>query len=164
MSFNQLVRRAAIIAVVAFATSQAYAADNKPLTVTATITGTCKLVAIPAMSFALDPTTAANGTATSAVSYRCTKGTPAPVFTVGGQLAAAGYSSGAAQALVGDTAGNTDVLPYRITWAAPTTAGSGLGSGVTPVVVNLTGTILNADFVDATADTYRGTVAIEITP
>jgi spore coat protein U-like protein len=166
MTFNQLVRRAAITAVVAFATSHAFAADTGSLTVTATVSGICKLAAVPAMGFTLDPSSTLNGTATSAVTYRCTKGTAPTEFKVGGQLATPGYASGATAALgaLKGTGANTDVLPYRIDWTAPSVAGSGLGSGVTPVTVTLTGSILNADFINVTADTYTANVAVTISP
>jgi len=162
MAVNLL--RGVVLAVAAFAATTAFA---DTLNVSATITGTCKLISVPAMAFTLDPTVGTNGTATSAVTYRCTKGTSPTGFTVGGNSAATGYSSGATVAtgaLKGDIAANTDLLPYSISWTAPSTAGTGMGTGVTPVTVTLNGTILNADFVNATADTYRGTVAVVITP
>lgn len=166
MSFNQLIRRAAILAVVAFASSQAYALDTGSLQVTATVNGICKLAAVPAMGFTLDPSSALNGTATSAVTYRCTKGTAPSEFKVGGQLATPGYASGATAALgaLKGTGANTDVIPYRVDWTAPSVAGSGLGTTVTPVTVTLTGTILNADYVNVTADTYTANVAVTISP
>jgi spore coat protein U-like protein len=163
---SQLVRRAFVL-VLGLVASAAFAADNQTLNVSATVTGTCKLISVPPMSFTLDPTSASNGAATSNVTYRCTKGTAPTGFTVGGASAATGFSSGttaATGALVGAIVGNTDVLPYSISWTAPSTAGSGMGTGVTPVTVALSGSIANSAFINATADTYSGSVAVVINP
>jgi spore coat protein U-like protein len=161
MSQSKFIRRAIALSAVFVATGAL--ADTGTLSVSASITPTCKLASVPPMAFTLNPTSALDATQTSGVTYRCTKGTAPTGFTVGGASAATGFSSGTTNALVG-TGTNTDKLQYSIAWANPTTAGTGLGTGVTPVTVTLTGTILNAQFVNATADTYSGSVAVVITP
>ena len=158
MTRSKWVRRALASAAVFAATGAL--ADTGTLAVSATISPTCKLTSVPPMSFSLNPVTTANGTANSVVTYRCTKGTAPAGFTVGG--GASPYASGTSP--LKGTGTNTDTLPFSITWTNPTTAGTGLGTDQTPQQVTLSGTILNADFVNAAADTYSTNVAVVITP
>lgn len=142
-------------AALAVAASSTAFADSQNLVVTANVAGVCKLNTIPGMTFALDPTVGTNQTQTTTVSYKCTKGTAPTSMTVGGALAAAGYSG----TLTGPSA-----MPYTIAWTAPATAGSGLGSAVTAVNVTLTGSILGTDYVNAAAGAYTETIAVVIVP
>jgi hypothetical protein len=157
--------RLAVVALLAATTAtSALAADNATLTIQATVAAVCKLGTNSYnMTFALDPTLATDGTATTTVGYRCTKGTAPATFTVGGQAnGATGYSSTVATHLVGAATGNTDKLPYKITWTNPTSTGDGLGG--TLRTFDLTGTITNADYTIVNADTYSGSIGISITP
>jgi len=164
------LRHLAAVAALATAAGATHAADSQNMTVQATVSSTCRLVTpLPTMSFTLDPAVGTDQTAPATVQYRCTKGT-APngtnAFTVAGANTGT-YTSGTTAgtgAMVGQTAGNIDVLPFKITWTAPSTAGSGFGSSVTPVDVVLTGTVLGTDYVNVTADTYKKTIAIAINP
>lgn len=154
------------VATAAALSLPAFAADSQNMAVSATVSGICKLTSVPAMTFpALDPSVNAPvSTAAIPVVYKCTKGTPAGAFTVGAS-ATGTYTSGATSAtgaLVG-TGANTDVLQFSIAWAVPG-AWTGLGFGNAGNTVNLTGTIVYAQFQNATADTYSKNVAITIDP
>jgi hypothetical protein len=148
-------------------------ADTATLNVSATVKGVCKMGTTSyTMTFAtLDPsaTGSPDGTMATTVGYKCTKGTVPATFKVGGVSdGSAGFSSSSSSAASagGDLAGslgtNTDRLPYKITWTAPTTAGDGLGG--TLRTFDLTGTITYANYSTVTADTYSGAVGLEITP
>jgi spore coat protein U-like protein len=150
----------AIVAAAAFGACAAFAADTGTLAVSATVKGTCKLTSVPPMSFTLDPSIGGDVTQTSDVQYKCTKGT-APAsngFTVGG------VTSNYSGTLAATATGNTDSIAVGITWTAPSTAGNGLGASVTPVTVRLTGTILAANYLNVTADTYKQDVQVSINP
>lgn len=140
--------------------ASAHAADSQNLQVNATVSGVCKLTAVPAMSFTIDPSTTTNATATSTVQYKCTKNVVTTGFTVGG-----GTSGTATVNLAGQTSGNTDVLPVGISWTNPAAfTGTGFGSGSTANSVTLTGTITPANFGNVRADTYANTVTIAVNP
>src|SRR5262245_26602629 len=124
------IARIAAVALAATAASAAFAGDTQNLLVTANVQGSCKLTAVPDMTFTLDPTVGTNQNATSAVQYKCTKNTAPTTFTVGGAAAAAGYSN----SLTG--AGGT--IPYSIAWTAPASQGNGLGSSAAAITVTLT--------------------------
>jgi spore coat protein U-like protein len=153
--------RFAALCIAALACAGAHA-DNQNITVSATVSGVCKLTAVPNMSFALDPTSSANGSATSAIQYKCTKGTAPTTFSVGGS--SNGTFNGTGATALAGTGANADTIPYTITWTAPSAQGSGFGSGSTATTVELTGTILNANYVNVQADTYSRQVAIVINP
>lgn len=157
---------AAAVLAAALAAGKASASDTQLLTVTTTVPGVCKLTAVPAMSFMLDPSNSSqNGVASSAVQFKCTRGSPAGTFTVGGVSdGSAGYSSGAGNALIG-SGGNSDKIAYTITWTTPSAfTGTGFGSGSSAATVNLNGFIPYANYANVAADTYSGTVAITINP
>lgn len=158
MSSIKSLRLAVVAAAAVLSCSLAMAADSQNITVSATVSGNCKLTSFPNMSFgALDPSSAANGSGSATISYKCTKGTSPATFTVGGS--ASPYSGTLTGALA-----SPDTIAYSITWTAPTTAGTGFGAGSTATDVVLTGSILNADYVNVKADTYSQTVAVAITP
>ncbi|TFZ08508.1 spore coat protein U domain-containing protein [Ramlibacter humi] len=159
----KLSTTARIAAICLAALAGAAHADTQSITVSATVSGVCKLTAFPNMTFtALDPTSAADGSGSTTIQYKCTKGTAPSSFTVGGSSTGT-YSGTGANALAG-TGGNLDTIPYTITWTAPTAAGSGFGTGSTATSVSLTGAILNANYVNVKADTYSKQVAIVIAP
>lgn len=153
--------RFAALCLAALACTGAHA-DSQQITVTANVSGVCKLTAYPNMTFTLDPTSNADGSASSAIQYKCTKGTAPATFSVGGATGGT-YNATGANALGGST-GNTDTIPYQITWTTPTAQGTGFGTGSTATTVNLTGTILNANYVNVRADSYTKQVTVAITP
>lgn len=156
--------RIVVVAVAAIAASAVQAATGT-LNVSATVAPVCKFTALPNMTFTIDPSVSAPATGQSIVKYKCTKGTPAGAFDVGGvSNGTTGYSSGTSAALAGATAGNTDKLEYSITWSGPTAftgagfAAAGEGS------VTLNGSIAASQHQDATPDTYNGSVTLTVSP
>ncbi|HYD75651.1 spore coat protein U domain-containing protein [Ramlibacter sp.] len=135
-----------------------WASDTATMTVTATVVGVCKLVSVPTLDFGtLNQATApvVNPPAVN-VTYRCTKGTPPGSFKVG-TLTSGPFN--------GVLSNGTDTITYTINWTPPTTAGSGLGSGVTPIDVPLIGSMPGgANYQNVSAGTYTQSVPIEISP
>ncbi|GAB3776953.1 hypothetical protein GCM10028796_55380 [Ramlibacter monticola] len=156
MKSPKIARIAAVALAAAFA-SAAFAADTQNLVVTANVQSTCKLTAVPAMTFTLDPTVGTDQTQTSAVQYKCTKNTAPSTFTVGGASAAAGYSN----TLSGGALGS---IPFTLAWTAPSSAGNGLGSSAAAITVTLTGTIVGTDYVNMAAGAYTQSVPVVIAP
>lgn len=152
------VRLAAVAAFVAASSSPALAADTQNMTVQATVVGTCKLGTMPLLDFGTLDQVAAPAVNPAAVNvqYRCTKNTAPTTFSVGGS------TSGTFNGSLGN---GTDTIAYTITWTNPTTKGSGLGTGVTPVDVALTGSMTGgANYQNVSAGTYTQSVAIVINP
>jgi spore coat protein U-like protein len=132
-------------------------ADTQNMQVTATVAGTCKLIAVPAMSFSLDPAVGTAQSQSSTIQYRCTKGTNAGAFTVNGG------SSGTSSVTLNGTSPNTDTIAVALAWTNPTAyAGVGFSAG-SAKSVSVTGTIA-ANSYDVTADTYTKNVPIAILP
>ena len=154
----KLARRLAVAtAAVTLFGSAAFAGDNQNMTVQAKVIGTCKFVTVPLLDFGtLNQVTApaVNPPAVD-VTYRCTKNTAPSGFTVGGS------NTGS---FTGSLSNGIDPIAYSITWTAPVTAGLGLGTGVTPVNVALTGSIAATIYQNVSAGTYTQLVAIVIAP
>ena len=134
-----------------------FAADSQNLTAQATVNGTCKLATVPTLDFGtLDQVNApaVNPTAVN-VTYRCTKNTAPSSFKVGGT---------ATSPFTGSLSNGTDTIAYTITWTAPTTQGSGLGTSVTPVNVGLAGSMAGTAYQNVSAGSYTQSVAIDIAP
>lgn len=160
--------RIAALALVACGASAAFA-DTANLTVSATITAACKFTTTnPTMSFSVDPSSASAATATSSVTYKCTKGTTSGTFSVGGvSNGTTGYLSGTTQgtgALYSAT--STDAMQFSINWTTPTgITGSGFGTGSTGQTVSLSGSIDPAQFANAgPANDYTATVQLAVLP
>lgn len=156
MSRLNFARIAALSAAAALSCSFA-SADTLNMAVTASVIGTCKLVAVPALDFGtLNQVTApAVNPGAVNVTYRCTKNTGPATFTVGG----------GGTPFTGSLSNGTDTIAYSVGWTNPTTAGSGLGSTVTPVTVALTGTMAGgANYQNVSAGSYAQSVAVSITP
>ncbi len=160
--------RLAVLAALAVGASSAFAADSTDLTVTATVTGTCKLYTAAAggllggtaltMGFAgIDPTSAGPATASTEVFFKCTKGST-PAFTIGG-AAASPYSG----TLTGSGTAAGDTMSYTIGWTAPG-AGSATGFAVNAQSVTLNGSILATAYSAAKAGPYGETVTISLAP
>ncbi|WP_332816281.1 spore coat protein U domain-containing protein [Ramlibacter sp.] len=151
----------AAAAATLFATAAA-AADTATLNVTAEVKGVCKFSGAPfSMSITspslahLDPTLTSDGTGTATVSYQCTKNT-APTLKVGGTTTSP-YTASGTDRLV--SSGN--YIPFQIAWGA-LSAGAGFNQAAS--TIDLTGTIANANYIDAPVGTYTASVALEITP
>jgi spore coat protein U-like protein len=129
------------------------AAGSHTLNVTAVVDGTCTFdSASSPMDFGtIDPTSAVPATATAAVNFHCSTGTP---YTVTLQGAGSYSLTGAVSAAS---------LPYS---AAITGGDTGLGAGMTGAAqtVSVGASIAVADFQNANADSYTGTLILDVSP
>ena len=159
MSTIKFARIAAISAAALLSCSFA-TADTGIMAVSANVIGTCKLISVPPLPFGpLDQVAAPdlNPPAVN-VTYRCTKNTGPSSFTVGGSAAPT------FNGILANTTTPGDTIPYTITWVAPTTAGSGLGSTIAAVIVPLSGHMLGANYQNVTAGNYAQAVTVLINP
>jgi spore coat protein U-like protein len=137
-------------------TGVAFAADSNTLTVQASVTGTCKFSSgTSTLDFgALDPNSASDGAANTSVNFWCTKNANYTVSANNG----AHFGSGSRR-MQGPTA--ADLIPYGLSYSPSTGTGSGK---TTAIALALTGSILNADYVNAAVGSYSDTVTLSITP
>jgi hypothetical protein len=153
--------RRALISVAALgmlASGSAHASDSVSVTVNATVVGVCKFfTAAPVVDITntgtgsnIDPSSATSAVGNAAITYRCSNGT-GPVFTV----------PATATVTCGACAGTPTMTP-AIT-SANTGAGTGLGSGKDQTLT-VTGTIVQANFQNALAGAYTGTMTVSVTP
>ncbi|HEX2545740.1 MAG TPA: spore coat protein U domain-containing protein [Ramlibacter sp.] len=146
---------AALIAAGATATFSAQ--ENRTLSVTATIPGACTLTTSGAMGFGeLDMSSTGNETKQVTVTYKCATGLTVASFTVGGS-----NTGTYAGVMAGLTPGNTDTIPYSLTWTPPA-AYAGQGFAVTGQQVTLTGTVLNGNYISKAPDSYAHSVVLSI--
>jgi spore coat protein U-like protein len=137
------------------------ASATNTLTVSATVTGNCKFnLAASALTIAnsganIDPSVGTDATGTTNVLYRCTSGTTAAV------TAANGTNASGTQQRVKDA--GTNYMNYALGLTGGAQAGLGFGAGGDRTLV-VTGTIVQADFVNAPAGAYSDTVVLTITP
>lgn len=133
----------------------AMAGDTATLTVSASVTGTCKFNAGATLDFgSLDPSSTADATAQVKPTYWCTKGTTATGVTAGQGL---NYSS--SNRMAGGTP--ADFIPYSLSLTGGTQTGAGKG---TPLTLTIDGTITNANYINASAGSYTDSVVLTITP
>jgi spore coat protein U-like protein len=137
-------------------TGVAFAADTNTLTVQASVVGTCKFSSgTSTLDFgALDPSSTSDGAATTTVNFWCTNKAG---YTVAANNGA--HFGSSSKRMQGPTA--ADLIPYALSYNPITGTGSGK---TTPIVLSLTGSILNADYVNAAVGSYSDTVALSITP
>jgi hypothetical protein len=148
--------RIALVAAAALSCSAAFA-DTMDMTVRATVTGACRMVAAPLVNFGtLNQVTAPDLTLPSVnVQYRCTTGVKPGTFTIGGS------NSGS---YTGGVTNGTDTIPYALAWnTADVVAGSGMAVGQ-EVNVGVVGTMTGTDYQNVTAGTYTQAVTIEVLP
>ena len=130
-------------------------AAQTSVTVSATVTGTCKFVSGGAMNFGnLDPRAAAdvNATVTQPTLW-CTRDASYTITDDGGL-----HNSGTNRRLQGTVTG--DFIPITFTYAA-----SGTGAGPTnPQTMDISGQIVGAYYPGASQDTYSDTVTLTINP
>jgi hypothetical protein len=153
--------RSALIGVAALgmlASGSAHAADSVSVTVNATIIGVCKFfTASPVVNITntgsgsnIDPSLAASAVGNAAITYRCSNGTT-PVFTV----------PGTATVTCGACSGTPTMTP--VITSANTGAGTGLGTGKDQTLT-VTGTIVQANFQNAAAGAYTGSMTVDVAP
>lgn len=131
------------------------AADSATLNVQANVVGNCKFnTASATMNFAaLDQTLTTDANANATLSFWCTRNATYTLSDNGGA------NVSGVQRRLND--GGTNYINYSI--APYVTTGAGQGK-TTPITVNLSGTIANADYVDAPAGSYSDQVTFTITP
>lgn len=151
-----------IILVIAMAvvlvSSVAMAADTNTLTVTANVVGTCKFnSATSTLAFgALDPSVGTDAAASTTVNFWCTKNASYTITDDDGM-----YETGLNANRMRHATIVTEFIPYSMS-LSPT---SGTGSGPsTPITLNISGTVLGTDYINAAAGNYSDTVVISITP
>lgn len=132
-------------------------AATQDLTVSATVTGTCRFDSASNVNFGtLDQSATANATATGDLVFWCTKGT---LYTLGDETNPTVADGSFSGTLIG--AGTSDTIAYTLAY----TNISGTGGGKTaPTSSVVTATILNNDYVNVSADTYSDTVTFTVTP
>lgn len=142
-------------AIVAMA-GAAFASGTATVTVNATVVGTCQVNSAPTLTLTLDPTSALDASASGNISLWCTKNT---AFTVQDPN---GTSTGTYNtSLAGNDVNTTGKsIPMAIIY---NTGGTGAGKG-TAINSSVTASVLNTDFVNATAGSYTKQVVMTINP
>jgi spore coat protein U-like protein len=140
------------------------AGGTTPLTVNAKILGVCKVTATPGtLDFGtIDPSGAANVTATTTFSMKCSKGTTSTANTDDN-----GLNFSASKRMQHTVAGN--YLSYAIAYTNDVGfAGGGFGGAAVARIMTINGTITPAQYADAMATTgvevYADTVTITVNP
>jgi len=125
------------------------------VTVSATVTGTCKFVSGGTMNFGnLDPSAAADVNATvSQPTFWCTRDASYTITDDGGM-----HISGMNRRLQGTATG--EFIPITFTYTA-----SGTGAGpANPQTMDISGQIVGTDYSGVSQDTYSDTVTLTINP
>ncbi len=165
-SFKQQVLASALVISAGLGVSfNAFASGTTNLTVNATITPTCKVLAAPGLlNFgAIDPSSSTNVSVNTSFTMQCTNGTTSTAATDNGGL---NVAAGVKRMKHSVTA--TAFLPYAIVYSNDTGfAGAGFGAGASRTVT-ITGTVTPAQFQTALATTagqlYADTVVITVNP
>lgn len=149
----QIVLVAAILAMA----GSALAADSNTLTVSASVTGTCKFSsATSTLGFgALDPSLGTNVTGSTTTNFWCTKGVATDAITAGNGL---NFASGKRQ--MKDSV-SSDVIPYTLTLTKDGNANTGPAS---PRTLTIDGGVLGTDYTSKSAGSYSDTVVLNILP
>ena len=148
-----------VLAALAACSAGLAAADTQDLTVSATISATCKFSSsAQTLSFGtVDPSgTSAISASGAAVKYKCTNGTSAAGVTHDG----GSHNSGGPRMA---NAGSGEFIPYTLTISNGTQTGTGFGAGQDK---NLTvdGSISASNFQNVSAGAYSDTVVLTISP
>lgn len=157
MKTNRVVLKA--IAAALLTASGAASADTQPLAVSATVSGVCKFTtASRTLGFTVDPSSTSDiaGVMSGDIQYKCTNGTSAT-----GVTASNGSNFSTVRRM--RRGATTDYLPYSLTIAGGTQAGTGFGSGQEKTLT-VTGSVAVADFENLTAGTYADAVTLTLTP
>jgi spore coat protein U domain-containing protein, fimbrial subunit CupE1/2/3/6 len=154
-----LVSAVVAVAVIVFAMGGAASAGGTDtLTVNATVLGSCYFnTATSTLPFTLDPSSGANAVATVVPTFWCTRGTT--VTTLSNNT---GLNFAAGSNRMKSAANPTEFIPYSLGLSAASMLGAGKS---TPINLTITGTVLNANFINAlAANDYSDTVVITIAP
>lgn len=156
MKVSHLIAVGALCATTAVCNT-ALAADTATVAVSANVTGTCKFNSGGSVSFTLDPSSSSDATGTvTQPAFWCTKGASYTITD----------DKGINEAVAGTAprrmkhATLTEYIPYAFSYTA-----SGSGTGKTsPISLDISASVANADFVNASAGSYADTVTLSITP
>lgn len=145
-----------VIVIALFAAVESSVAATNTLSVSASVSGTCRFnSATSTLAFgALDPSLSTDATATSSTTFWCTKDTTYSITNDGGLHNSSGPRMQHATI-------PAEFIPYTLTLSPLTGSGSGKA---TPVTLNISGTIVNANYINAAAGNYADTVVITVTP
>ena len=130
------------------------AGGTATVAVSGNVVGTCKFNSGGSISFTLDPATGGdvNGTVTQP-EFWCTKNATYAISDDNGL-----NESGTTHRMKHLT--EADLIPYTFTYTA-----SGPGGGKSsPITMNIASTVVEADYVNASAGSYSDTVTLTITP
>jgi spore coat protein U-like protein len=151
-----LAASGAMIAAPAFAASTTHT-----LSVTATVSGTCKFnsagpttLTIATGAGVIDPSAAGPATGTANVTFRCTTGTTSAITGDNGL-----NFSGSRRV----KNGAANFMPYALSLLNAAQVGTGHGAGQDKTV-QVDASIIAADYQNATAGAYTDTVVLTITP
>ena len=151
-----MVKRIILIvamAMIAFS-GVAVAGDTATVSVSANVVGTCLFDSGGTITFSLDPAT--GGDVSGSVTqpeFWCTKNATYSITDDDGI-----NQSGTTHRMV--HASLPEYIPYTFTYTA---SGSGLGK-TSPITMDISSTVVEADYVDASAGNYSDTVTLTITP
>jgi spore coat protein U-like protein len=146
-----------IVLAVLAAGGAAWAVDTNTLTVSASVTGTCKFQAPKTSTLdfgALDPSNPVLVNGSGTTQFWCTKGISTDVITA--NLGA--NPSGTTRRMAGP---GGDFIPYSLVL----TPIAGVNAGPTlPRTLNITGSVLAADYTGVSTGNYSDTVTLTINP
>jgi len=129
------------------------AGDTATVNVSATVQGNCKFLSGGSVSFTLDPNSSSDATGTVVQpTFWCTKGS---TYTITDDY---GANESGTTFRMKDS--GTNYIPYSFTY---TNTGTGGGRGTTKTM-DISSTVLNANFINATAGSYTDTVILTINP
>lgn len=132
----------------------AYSADSATVGVSATVTSVCKFSSGGSVNFVLDPTVGGNVAGTvSQPLFWCTKNTSYTITAGNGSF----YSGGSRRMKHSTLA---EYIPYSFNFTA-----TGTGGGKTATTfMDITSTVLGADYTGASAGVYDDIVVVTINP
>lgn len=136
----------------------AMAVDTATVTVSATVSPTCRFSSpTAALAFGVLPVPAADTSASATLNFWCTTGAAYTITDDDGS-----YETGVnANRMRSTGAGPAQFMPYSFSYAPA--AGTGSGPS-TPINLNITGTVLAAAYATLPGDVYQDTVTLTINP
>jgi spore coat protein U-like protein len=154
---KKLLVLATVLGLVLGLGTVAMAQQTNTVTVTANVVGTCRFnSATSTLAFgSLDPGTGGDVNASASTTFWCTNGTSYSISDDDGL-----HESGTTQRMEHTgTPGN--FIAYGFSYNPATGTGSGR---TTPITLNISGTVVFADYQNALAGDYSDTVVLTITP
>jgi spore coat protein U-like protein len=136
----------------------AMAVDTATVTVSATVTPTCKFSSpTAALAFGALAAPPADRTVTAPLNFWCTTGAAYTITDDDGL-----YETGVnANRMRSTGAGPAQFMPYSFSYAPATGTGTGPS---TPITLTITGTVLGASYASLPGDVYQDTVTLTINP